>query len=156
MDKLLLVIALCVLSFAGYYGYAEYSSRESNEYVELTLNREVVTAEVVRSNLARSRGLSGRESLPVGTGMLFVFPDTAYPSMWMKDMLFSIDILFISPDGTINTIFENISPETYFETPPRQFRTLELSRYVLELPAGTVADENIRTGMKVPELADFK
>lgn len=55
-----------------------------------------VAIEVADSEEERSQGLSGRKSLDGKEGMLFVFPGgNAYPSFWMKDMLFPLDIIWI-------------------------------------------------------------
>ncbi len=156
MYKLIFTIAIITLIGLGYYTYTQGFFEPKKEYIQLTLNREVLDITVLRSMQSRILGLSGRESLEVGTGLLFVFPETLYPSIWMKDMKFSIDIIFISSEGLVNEIFENVSPDTYLEKPPRQFKTLTASRYVLEVPAGTSADAKLRAGMTISELVDFK
>jgi uncharacterized membrane protein (UPF0127 family) len=88
--------------------------------------------------------------------MLFVFTETRNPEIWMKDMKFAIDIIFISKEGVVVAIFENATPESYFENPPKIFKTLEGSRYVLEVPAGTVQDARLRVGMTIDELVSFE
>jgi uncharacterized membrane protein (UPF0127 family) len=55
-------------------------------------------------------GLSGRTMLPPRQGMLFVFPKTAIQNIWMKNMYFPIDIIWISEDRIITKIYENIQP----------------------------------------------
>ncbi len=154
MVRIIFFIALLILGYLGYFWYQDtYASPNSGkEFVILTLNTQEVKAEVVRSYTDKRKGLSFRDSLAPRTGMLFVFNDMQYPQIWMKDMRFAIDILFIDKEGRIVQIFESATPESYFETPPRMFRSLEASRYVLELPAGTVEDEGISTGMVIPEL----
>jgi len=52
----------------------------------------------------RARGLMGVDRMPVGVGMLFVFPEPAgpggRPGFWMLDTLTPLDIAFVA-DGTI-------------------------------------------------------
>jgi len=156
MYKLIFTLAIIILIGLGYYMYTQGYFEPKKESIQVTLNRDVINTEIARSMQSRILGLSGRESLPVSTGLLFIFPETLYPSIWMKDMKFSIDIIFISSEGTVNEFFENVSPDTYLEKPPRQFKTLAASRYVLEVPAGTVADAKLRAGMTISELVDFK
>lgn len=55
-------------------------------------------------------GLSGRTFLAPRQGMLFVFPYNTIQSMWMKDMRFPIDIIWISEDRRITKIYENVQP----------------------------------------------
>ena len=43
----------------------------------------------------RSQGLSGREVLPEGSGMLFVFEGDQHLSFWMREMNFPLDMVWI-------------------------------------------------------------
>lgn len=61
---------------------------------------ETIRAEIADSERERRIGLSDRPFLDLGQGMLFVFGEPVHPSFWMKDMRFSIDIVWIA-DGTI-------------------------------------------------------
>ena len=112
---------------------------------ELTIASTTVLAEVVSTEAAREQGLSGRTSLGEGTAMLFIFDSAELWGIWMKDMLFSIDIVWADAEGTIVTIEENVSPSTY----PTAFRPTSPSLYVVELPAGFVAAHNISLGSKI-------
>lgn len=93
----------------------------------------------------RTRGLSGREALANDEGMLFVFPEDGVYGFWMKDMRFSIDILWLSSLGEVVHIEKNVSPETY----PASFQPLKPARYVLELPAGFAEAQSVATGSRV-------
>lgn len=97
---------------------------------------------IVDTPESRAIGLSGHESLPKGEGMLFVFPEDGLYSFWMKDMRFAIDILWISSEGAIVDLRENISPNTY----PASFMPRSEARYVLELPAGAVEEYELELG----------
>ena len=97
---------------------------------------------VVRTPEESAKGLSGRTGLGTGEGMLFVFDTEAIYRFWMKDMLFSIDILWLSGTGEVVYIQENASPETY----PAVFTPHAPARYVLELPAGFVKDYTVAIG----------
>jgi len=90
----------------------------------------------------RALGLSGRKDLALGQGMLFVFDEPGDYPFWMKDMNFSIDILWINENYKIVYILENVAPETY----PNAFASPEKSLFVLELPMGTVAEKGIKKG----------
>lgn len=90
----------------------------------------------------RARGLGGRESLAEGEGMLFIFPDDAPHSFWMKDMRFPIDILWLSASGEVVDLRENVPPDSY----PTVFRPRIAARYVLELPAGFCATHGVHIG----------
>lgn len=157
MYKFVFILALVILgAFAFLWYQNDFKNQSNKEYINLTLNNEDVEAEIVRSIQAKILGLSGRDGLAPNTGMLFVFTETHNPEIWMKDMKFAIDIIFISKEGTVVAVFENATPESYFEKPPKIFKTLEGSRYVLEVPAGTVQDARLRVGMTIDELASFE
>lgn len=93
----------------------------------------------------REKGLSGKDPLLPLEGLLFVFPQDGSYSFWMKDMKFSIDILWISSDGYIVHALQALSPESY----PHTFTSPEPARYVLELPSGFMERHEIFVGDKV-------
>jgi uncharacterized membrane protein (UPF0127 family) len=57
------------------------------------------------------KGLMGRESLPNGTGMLFIYPDelVGQRRFWMKNTLVPLDIIFVDSNGRVVNI-EHASP----------------------------------------------
>lgn len=113
----------------------------------------VFRAEIARTERDRERGFSGRASLPDGTGMLFVFDRLDYPGIWMKDMRFSIDLLWIA-GGEIIDITEALPVPKPGETYLPIFRPNNPALLVLEVPAGTVARDGIRTGQRVEVVFD--
>lgn len=98
--------------------------------------------EIVSSPEARAEGLSGRRELPDGQGMIFVFDTAATQCIWMKDMRFSLDIVWLDGEKKIVHIERDVSPETY----PRQFCPEQPARYVIELNAGEAARAGLRVG----------
>src|SRR3989344_4432018 len=109
----------------------------------LTLGGEHIVAEVRDTPGARERGLSLRDSLEEDTGMLFVFPNDARHSFWMKDMKFPIDIVWISKEGKVVDIQHEVAPETY---PEYSFAPQDIARYVLELRAGWAKEHDVSVG----------
>lgn len=104
--------------------------------MEVTLAGKTFVVEVVDSNLARERGLSGHVPLLDNEGMFFIFSTADRHGFWMKDMLFPIDIVWIDQDFKIIHIEKLVTPDTY----PKVFYPRSPSMYVLEVKAG-VADE---------------
>lgn len=102
-----------------------------------------VRVEIVDTPQERAQGLMFRESVPEGTGMLFVFPEEVQVPFWMKDTPVSLDLLFIR-EGQVVSIIENAAP--YSEellTPDSTYTT------VLEVPGGYAARHNVRVGNAV-------
>jgi hypothetical protein len=110
----------------------------------VTVGDTTIYVETAATEVARERGLSGRDSLAPNTGVLFVFDTDGEWGIWMKDMKFSIDILWLAEDGTVVTIAPNTSPDSY----PQSFRPTAPAHYVLELPAGFAAAHSIGVGSK--------
>ena len=70
-----------------------------------TNSSRTCTVEIVASPDAIMKGLSGREPLISGHGMLFVFPEISRQSMWMPEMKFPLDIIWL--DETLTVVHMN-------------------------------------------------
>lgn len=101
-----------------------------------------IAVDVADTVAEQVRGLSGRERLPENTGLLFVFAEDGRHGIWMRDMRFSIDIVWAKEGGEIVHVEEKAGPDTY----PQVFEPDEDARYVLELPAGFLELHGIREG----------
>lgn len=99
---------------------------------------------VAKTGEEQEKGLGGIDSIPANFGMLFSFDHNAKWGIWMKDMHFPIDIIWIRGDGTIDTIKENIEPSTY----PSVFTPVGYVPYVLELPASSARKYGLSVGEK--------
>src|SRR3990167_10987110 len=139
MKRVLITVVLAaIFLFAAMAGYPVYLSPSPvlpvrvSEVRTIQLNGQTIRVSVADTETAREQGLSGRAGLATDEGMLFVFLKDGKYAFWMKDMLFSIDILWLSSDGAVVFMAKNVSPDTY----PRAFAPDGPARYVLELPAG--------------------
>ncbi len=140
-----IVCSLAILLLIAGLSYIFFTSRANPILSELVIGDQTVHVYVADTDAERELGLSGRERLAPDEGMLFVFPIEGKFSFWMKDMKFPIDILWLSNDGTVIYIEENVSPDSY----PEQFAPKSgLARYVLELPAGFASAHEIGVGDK--------
>jgi uncharacterized membrane protein (UPF0127 family) len=142
-------IALAVLSCASCRadGSAEPSLAnfaKSSVTLESSSAKHVISAWVADNDARRAQGLMFVKSLAPDTGMLFIYPEAQYVSMWMKNTYVALDMLFIDRDGRIVNIAENTRPLT--------LGTISSSApvlAVLELPAGTVKRLGLRPGDRV-------
>lgn len=109
-----------------------------------------VLAEVAGSSNERKKGLSKRDELPIGEGMIFVFDKSDKYAIWMKDMKFVIDIIWIDKDKKIVDVVANAVPE-----PGRDDDELTIYRpkaealYILEINAGLASLNNLQIGDQV-------
>lgn len=101
--------------------------------------------EVVTDTAAQGKGLGGRADVPHNYGMLFVFPKDDYYGFWMKDMLVTIDMVWLSDNGTVVKVDANVSPATY----PYVFYPPQAVRYVVETRAGEAAAQGWNIGTKI-------
>jgi uncharacterized membrane protein (UPF0127 family) len=112
-------------------------------YVEL--GDTAICIERADTEAARELGLSGRASLSPGSGMLFVFDGEEERGFWMKDMRFSIDIIWADTKGRVVTIAADVSPDSY----PQTFYPTSPAHYALEVPAGFAKAHAIAIGTKI-------
>ncbi|MBY0473156.1 DUF192 domain-containing protein [Patescibacteria group bacterium] len=116
----------------------------------ITIGEKSIQVEIASNDAQRQQGLSDRTSLATGRGMLFIFDPARKVWFWMKDMYFSIDMIFADDKGSIVKIVRNASPESYSQhQPPQIFPSDASVRYVLEVPAGYVEAEGIAIGQKI-------
>ena len=78
------------------------------------------------------RGLMFVREMPARTGMLFVYADENYRSMWMKNTYIPLDMVFARRDGTVASIASDTVPLS-----ERSVTSSEPATFVLELNAGT-------------------
>ena len=97
------------------------------------------------SAIERQRGLGGRTELSPDTVMLFSFPLDGLHGIWMKDMRFAIDIVWLDSERRVIHIEERVSPDTF----PQTFRPDTPARYVVEMNAGTVKALGIEKGQQL-------
>ncbi len=153
-DKL--IFAAVVFSACVFIGTAIYASKtESNPLSDGYFRAEgneinsVFSVEIADTEIERNLGLSGRESLAKGSGMLFVFDEPAVYGFWMKDMNFPIDIIWISGNKIIGWE-ENVNPEPGIpDSDLKRYYPPEAIYMALEVPAGTVSSENIGVGDEI-------
>lgn len=104
-----------------------------------------IVARVVASENARMQGLSGTEQLLPHEGLFFAFPHSNSQGIWMKDMKYPLDIIWLDDTFRIVHIAAMVAPETY----PEVFMSPEPARYVLEVSAGIVEQGGVHIGDRV-------
>lgn len=135
------------LLFAYLYYWDDIREAVFGEEVTYTLyiKNVPVRVSVADDPALRTKGLSGVESLRANEGKLFVFDTSSKHGIWMKDMRFPIDILWIDENLRIIHIAERIDPSTY----PTIFAPEQDARFVLETNAFFVDSFRISVGDSV-------
>lgn len=151
INKLQLLFIALLIPVGALYWYSERAGFDIRDVFVTEPNvmhfdNIPVRVEIANSDKERIQGLSGRSEMGnTMNGLLFVFPTTDYHSMWMKDMKFPIDIIWISDDLKVINIEKNISPDTY----PRTFVPTAPARYALETNVHYADALDLHAGMKV-------
>lgn len=133
-----LLLALCFVGVLLPYVFAQKPTATAR------MGTQTYTLEIAASEPARVHGLSDRQSLDTNKGMLFVFNTANTQCIWMKDMHFSLDIIWLDAGKKVVKIEQNVSPETY----PENF-CAEDTKYVVELNAGEVKKNEVSVGTTV-------
>lgn len=92
----------------------------------------------------RMKGLGGRETLGEFDGMLFTFTAPGRHAIVMRDMKFSIDIVWLH-NGKVVDIAPSVPVEENQKTLHPYFPRTE-ANVVIELPAGWAAAHGLRIG----------
>lgn len=139
MAPLTKLVIGCVIVF--FFGIIFYWLATFFHPMHMELGGERFTLQTAVTETERERGLGGRESLCKACAMLFVFETPGRYAFWMKDMRFSIDIIWLSHDRVV-FVAESISPDfTGILDPP------VIADRVIELSAG--AAKNVTVGEKM-------
>jgi uncharacterized membrane protein (UPF0127 family) len=100
--------------------------------------------EVADTEVERAAGLMFRQDFPQNRAMLFDFEETRAVSMWMKNTPLPLDMLFVDDTGLIAGVAENTTPHAL-----EVISSPQPVAYVVELNAGQVAANRIKTGDRV-------
>ncbi len=115
-------------------------TRATSPKSQITLAGTTFRLEVTKTLSDQERGLGGRSGLAAHAGMLFAYQGTAQRCMWMKDMKFDIDIVWIDSSRKVTKIESSLSPATY----PQIY--CADAQNVVELPAGTAQQYDLKVG----------
>lgn len=109
-----------------------------------------VSAEVANTREKRQKGLGGRENLPISEGMLFVFDKSDEYGIWMKDMKFPIDIIWLDKDKKVVDLVSSAEIEPGKDDEElKKYTPKTESLYILEINAGLLGANNIQIGDQV-------
>ena len=100
--------------------------------------------EIADSEYETQTGLMYRQSMEDRQGMLFIFPDIAMHSFYMKNTEFPLDLIFIKEDMTIGSFQENAQPLS-----ESSLSSKVPVQYVLEVNAGLVEKWGLQIGDKI-------
>ena len=101
-----------------------------------------VIAELAVSDEERQLGLMYRPKINDDQGMLFVFEEEGRHAFWMRNMRFSIDILWLDKDRRIVHIERRVPPCA--QEPCPSYPSPLPAQYVLEIRSGGAEARNLK------------
>jgi uncharacterized protein len=141
------IISLVLLAaiIAGFYLF--FSSVNQVTYKTAQIGIETFKLELADTDAKRVKGLSERDSLPAGQGMLFDFKQDGNWQIWMVQMRFPLDIVWLDASKRIIHIKQNAKPADF----PEKYKAPQPSRYVIEVNSG----EFERLGLTLGDYVSF-
>ncbi|MBI2888591.1 MAG: DUF192 domain-containing protein [Candidatus Liptonbacteria bacterium] len=137
-----------VIVIVGFFAWWRRGRNMPPKTAALSVGGNRFTVEIADTMPLRERGLSGRERLEEGRGVLFVFGAPARHGFWMKGMKFALDFVWVS-GGKVVGVTEHVPPpaDSLFSLP--MYYPPEPVDTMLEVNAGTVGKAGIKVGDKV-------
>ncbi len=150
MSKKIKVIILFAIVFSTCFLFWSYTDKNDRQegvdisFLYLHHSEVEYKVEVADTQEKRIKGLSKRQYLPIDTVLLFVFDESKKHGIWMKDMLFSIDIIWLDEDYYVVDYREDVSPVTF----PDVFYPKEVARHVVETNRDFIRIHGVEIGDK--------
>jgi uncharacterized membrane protein (UPF0127 family) len=123
------------------------SGTRPERVVDLILGRARFRATVADTEAARKRGLSGHPGLAADEAMLFVWEAAGPRRLHMRQMLFPIDMIFVSEAEEILNVVEEAPPS--LDHPGTRYHSRDDARWIVECIAGTVRSQGLAAGMRI-------
>lgn len=144
-NRNLLYVMLFILIVSTFF-FLNYKKNKSYIYedtIQIKLKEDlVVNFFIADEAFERYHGLSILDRLEDDQGMLFIFDESGVYPFWMKDMKFSIDIIWLDENNRVVFVKENAKPSDY----PESYNSNIEALYVLEFNSGFILNNNIKIG----------
>lgn len=110
-------------------------------WIKFPSGKEII-AEKAASLEERARGLMYREKLNDNEGMIFIFEKEDFHSFWMKNMVISIDIIWLDKGKRVVYYLEDVPPCKEESCP--SYYPMRKAKYVIEVMSGFVKREKVK------------
>ena len=119
---------------------------EIERKVAMDIGGQTFILEVAATDADRQRGLMHRKSMAADRGMIFIFPEEARRSFWMRNTLIPLDIIYVDAFGKVVHVAQ-MKPLDETGTPSGW-----PAKYAIELNEGTAKRLNVVPGnmLRIP------
>ena len=136
----LIVVILIIVSLGAYW-----IIRPIVKQADFKISGQTFHVRVVHSDKDKEQGLAlFKRPIEKDEGLLMVFDKSGYYSIWMKNIDYKIDVLWLDSNKKVIHYVENMDPKSYPET--KFVNPNTSAKYVVELPANTIRDLKIKNG----------
>ncbi len=144
--RIALLLPLLVLTsiLAGAHGAHSQNYATASLTIESSGGPHRFTVELAATPAQMEQGLMFRQELAPDAGMLFDFKQPTMATMWMRNTLIPLDMLFVDARGRIVNIHERAVPQS-----DAIIAAAAPVRAVIELNGGTAALLGIKPGDRV-------
>jgi uncharacterized membrane protein (UPF0127 family) len=111
--------------------------------LDLKIRGVEISAEVADTPATRAQGLMYRKQVAKNQGMLFIFPEPDYYSMWMLNTTIPLSVAFLDKQGVILNIAD-MAPLT-----KESHGAIAPAKFALEMNLGWFKAHNIKAGDQV-------
>ena len=144
MNKIMYVIFFCLIIVFFFIIKIFFINGKNYEIVDIKIDNTMIRSQLADNSAKRFKGLSGRESLEKDMGMLFIFDGYGKFPFVMRNMKFSIDIIWIR-DNFVVDISKNLALPV-LGAPLIEYAPLADINRVLEVGAGFTDSNNVKIG----------
>ena len=111
----------------------------------LRIDNNTIQVEVADTPAARQRWLTFRDDkLPLDSAIMLVYDKPDLYSLWLLNIQFNIDLLWLDEKGNIVYIIKNVSPcKTPLDAARCTYKNTRPAKYILAATAGFVDHYNI-------------
>ncbi|MBI4948389.1 DUF192 domain-containing protein [Candidatus Berkelbacteria bacterium] len=153
MSLLFIIASIGINNIAKETGNNVFRAENIEHTTQVIIGDVTFETEVATTDSEQLKGLSGIKNIKPNQAMLFPFSPPTIPSFWMKDMLFNIDIVWISNNKVVEITPNLVAPVK--GTSASKLKTYSPSQvvdYVLEIKAGESGKINVGDEVKIIEL----
>ncbi len=143
--KVVVIIAVALAIVWIWFFARTYFSYSSYKKEQVLIKSALYVGYIADTQEKREKGLGDKAFLPSNTSMLFKFEDPDTYGIWMKDMRFPIDIIWLDKNKTIVNLISDVDPSSY----PHVYYPPKESLYVLEVRAGLIKDKGLKLGDEI-------
>ena len=108
-------------------------------------------AEVALTPREQARGLMYRTNLAKDRCMIFIYKESSFHSIWMRNCLISLDVVWVKEDGTIVELEGHVPPASPMladDQCPTYGGKVE-SNHFIEFPVGTIHRLGLKKGDRI-------